>query len=92
MPLIREHTYTLDIQLGTYLRHFPAKEGHEAVLKALKPSSRLAGRETLPAQARFALSPTPPQSQVGSEHSVKGKKLWQPDQAWAMLIRKAPEN
>lgn len=84
--------YTLDIQLGTYLRHFPAKEGHEAVLKALKPSSRLAGRETLPAQAGFALSPTPPQSQVGSEHSVKGKKLWQPDQAWAMLIRKAPEN
>jgi len=89
VPLIREHTYTLDIQLGTYLRHFPAKE---AVLKALKPSSRLAGRETLPAQAGFALSPTPPQSQVGSEHSVKGKKLWQPDQAWAMLIRKAPEN
>lgn len=84
--------HRLDIQIGTYLWHFPAKEEHRAVLTALKPSSRLAGRETLPAQAGFALGPTPPQSQVGSECSIKGRKLWQPDQAWAMLIRKAPQN
>lgn len=45
------------------------------MLKALKPSNRLAGRETLPAKAGFALSPTPPQNQVGSEYSIKGRKL-----------------